>query len=354
MRRESLEGRADHRVVTRLLLVGLAGFVLAWPSQGSFGAPSGPAGDPTAARYAAVRDELFAMVDSRDPKVALARVRVLITQDAVVSRSCHQLVHELGRRAFAKYADFAEAIKFHDEVCNSGYLHGVIEARFSKPGEDVFAAMRTVCRAYRPNTFLGWQCHHGVGHGLMYYTGNDLPRALTICDSYRQAFARSACFNGTFMENFNFLAQLTIERRGQPSRLSREEDPAVSCNEQEARHKEDCFLYAPTYFLALHDRDYPSALRWCLGVRPEFREVCARGVGGEMVKEHNSAPKLVEKTCIGAPPLLVEPCIQGMVDLYVMHNGAIEPAVLLCDGLEPSNRDACRTRVAHWRRIVRS
>ena len=46
--------------------------------------------------------------------------------------SCHDLVHEVGREAYKKYGDFSEAMKYQDEVCNSGYLHGYIESRFRR------------------------------------------------------------------------------------------------------------------------------------------------------------------------------------------------------------------------------
>lgn len=39
-------------------------------------------------------------------------------------------------------------MKYQDEVCNSGYLHGIIEARFSR-SDDVFADMKTMCDPYR-------------------------------------------------------------------------------------------------------------------------------------------------------------------------------------------------------------
>jgi hypothetical protein len=344
--RITLARRAGIRAIVPLL-ASLATLVPAWPALASHGVSPGTSGDPTAERYATVRDELLAVIDAQDPKIALAKVRALMKQDAVVARYCHQLVHEIGRHAYAKYGDFGKAIGYHDEVCNSGYLHGIIEGRFSTRSEDPFDAMRTVCQPYPLRTFLGWQCYHGVGHGLMFYTANDLPRALAICDSYQRASAREACWNGVFMENFN------TEQKRHPSRFLRAADPSYPCQEQVARHKEHCYRYAPTYFLALHDHDYLAALHWCLTIERDFREVCAKGVGGEMMKEHISAPKRVEGACASGPAALATSCIQGMIDLYVAHHGAVEPAALLCDELEPSNWTACRTRVRDWRKAIR-
>jgi hypothetical protein len=93
-------------------------------------------------------------------------------------------------------------MKYRDELCNSGYLHGIIESKFSQ-SEDVFADMKAMCGRYEPGRYMSWQCYHGIGHGAMFYTSNDLPRSLEMCDGFEDEFERSSCANGVFMENFN-------------------------------------------------------------------------------------------------------------------------------------------------------
>ena len=111
-------------------------------------------------------------------------------------------MHEIGRAAYEKYGAFGEAMKYQDEICNAGYLHGVIESRLSR-STDVFADMKTMCEEYPPGRLLSGDCYHGLGHGVMYYTANDLPRSLEMCDAFEKSFGRSNCISGVFMENFN-------------------------------------------------------------------------------------------------------------------------------------------------------
>jgi hypothetical protein len=64
------------------------------------------------------------------------------------------------------------------------------------------------------------------------------------------------------------------------------------------------------------------------------------------MKENIKSPKLVESICMGGGPEQVAPCIEGMIGLYINHNGSLEPARALCEQLEVSNRQTCYDSVA--------
>ena len=312
---------------------GAATSIFASEEEGSTSNDEGP-GELSDERYEEARDGYLALVRDEDPGVALGRLRDEIEANDALTRSCHGLVHEVGREAYKKYEDFGEAMKYQDEICNSGYLHGIIEARFSE-SDDVFADMRTMCDEYLQESSLSWQCFHGIGHGAMYYTANDLPRSLEMCDAFDSAFARTTCSNGIFMENFSADQKLHL------SEYLKESDPLYPCPEQEKRHKENCYLYAPTYFLSLNREDYTGALELCNGAEEPFRRACARGVGAQTMKENINDPKLVESACESGDPEQVEPCINGLASLYTSHYGSVESTRELCGQLEDSNQQAC-------------
>ena len=289
-------------------------------------------------RVKKARGELLALVREEDPKAALVRLREGMEGDDALLSSCHPLVHDVGRAAYERYGDFGEAMKYQDEVCNSGYLHGIIETRLSD-SDDVLADMKSMCDPYAPESFVGWQCQHGLGHGAMFFTANDLPRSLEMCDAFRNPSKRSGCANGVFMENFSADQKLHL------SAYLREEDPLYPCAEQAYRHKGDCYLYAPTYFLTLNKGDYAGALKWCEGAEADFGSSCAHGVGTQTMKENMSDPKLVEATCMKGKPEQIKPCIEGMAGVYVFHEASLEPARALCGRLEDSNKQACSDSV---------
>ncbi len=284
--------------------------------------------------YAVVKEEFLGLINTHDPKFALTELRERIKTDHALLRSCHALVHEIGHAAYEKYGDFGEAMKYQDEICNSGYLHGIIETHFSKSA-DVFTAMQGVCNPYPLGKYLSWECYHGVGHGVMYYTSNDLPKSLKLCDRYESSFARTNCANGVFMENFN------TDQKIHPSKFLKESDSFYPCQEQTGRHKGICYLYSPTYYLSLHKNDYVAALDWCNNAELFYQDTCARGVGSQAIKENINNPKFVEEICISGKSSQVSSCVSGMVDLYINHYGSLEPARKLCEQLEISNRQTC-------------
>lgn len=287
----------------------------------------------SSADYKKIRDQYINLLNSQNPRITLDQLREDIKTNDLLSRSCHILTHELGRESYKKYQDFAQSLKYQDEVCNSGFLHGVIEAHFQESA-DIFKKLNNVCSQYNADTFLGWECYHGIGHGVMYFTSNDLEASLNLCGQFKDEI-RSVCVNGVFMENF------ATDQKLHPSKYLKKDDPFYPCSLQSNRDKYDCFTYAPVYFLTLNNHNYSKALKWCREAEEEYQDYCVQGVGGQMIKENINNPKLVEKMCMSAQEDQIEPCISGMVNLYINHFGSLENARELCIQFEESNKQIC-------------
>lgn len=283
--------------------------------------------------YQKIRDEYINLLNQQNPRITLDQLKEDIKTNDLLLRSCHVLVHELGQAAYEKYKDFAQSLKYQDEVCNSGFLHGVIEAHF-KESEDIFTALNNVCSQYNAESFMGWECYHGVGHGVMYFTSNDLEASLKLCGQLKDE-ARSICVNGVFMENFS------TDQKLHPSKYLKKDDPFYPCSQQSNRDKYDCFTYAPVYFLTLNNHNYSKALKWCQEAEAEYQDYCVGGVGGQMIKENINHPKIVEKMCMSADEDQIESCISGMINLYINHFGTLKNARDLCIQLEESNKMTC-------------
>lgn len=291
------------------------------------------AAELSAAEYQKIRDDYLATLHSQNPKIVLADLRERIKTDDPLSRSCHALVHDMGHAAYKKYGDFGEALRFQDELCNSGYLHGIIESHFDA-SPDVFAAMQTVCDPYPLGKFISWECFHGVGHGLMYYTDNDLPKSLEYCGKYTQEFAQRTCAGGVFMENFS------TDQKTHTSTYLKESDPFYPCPEQAVELRGDCYIYTPTYYLGLHKNDYYGALKWCQTAPKEYRDNCVVGVGSQALKENINSPRMVEEVCTRGTSMTAA-CIKGMAGLFINHSGSLDEPRRLCEQLHETNRAAC-------------
>ncbi len=251
--------------------------------------------------------------------------------------TCHDRMHELGRHSYETFG--LSALDASDEWCNAGYIHGIIEAALSAsadPGADIAA----LCADKDPRTFAGRQCWHGVGHGLMDYTLNDLPAALATCRALPVGGAE--CANGALMENF------IAEGDTHATSWRRDDNSFYPCDSialEGLREKESCHLYAPVWYLERHDHDYAAAFDWCAGAE-EYASSCVRGVGSQAMKDGIADPEAAAGICVLANDQSRADCIAGMTGIVAFHNASIAPAEAWCARRNAVDRIACETAIA--------
>ena len=284
--------------------------------------------------YTQIAQKLKNIVVTHDPKAAVAALVDASEKNPSILNSCHTLAHLIGRTAYEKYKNFDAAMQYMDDFCGSGYLHGVVEARF-KTSLNIYSDMFSVC----PQTHAG-ACYHAIGHGLMYFTQNDLPRALTLCDTFGQTDKKKLCSEGVFMENF------TTEVDVHPSKYLHPNDPFFPCREQNAFYKPVCYFYVPIYFLSLTHNDYAAALEWCKTAEPGFSATCMNGAGSRTMKQNLSTPDFVEKLCMNHAEQFVSSCIDGMVGYYMINFSSWKMGETLCASLEKTNKPTCLAAVS--------
>lgn len=281
----------------------------------------------------AITAELESLVKAQDPKAALNKLSELMKGNPAVLRSCHGLVHEIGHAAFQKY-DFAGAIKYQNDICGSGYLHGIVEENFGEV-TDVVPLLKTICKDFDPITRDS--CYHGVGHGLMYFTKNDLPQALEYCDLYPEDKSDIRCAEGVYMENFS------TDQQTHESEYLKVSDPAYPCALQPEKYKSVCYFYAPIYYLSLHENQYTAAIDWCANLT-EHQYTCAYGVGSRTMKYNLHDPIFVEKICHHNPKY-ARTCIDGMVSYYLVNFVSKSKGREMCRALPERSQKNCLASV---------
>lgn len=308
-----------------LILAAFAVEVIIWIAWVSFQQPALPS-DPVMRRYEEVRRELVSAVQREGAREAIERFKTLL-DDPDVSRLCHGLAHEIGRAAYERYG-FEESFVYEDDVCGSGYTHGIVETHFETV-EDPLAALPDFCAP------TSGKCFHGLGHGLMYAWNNDLPRSIDACGTLAERFQKIQCAEGVFMENFG------LDERSHPSEYLRRDDAFFPCRSQEEPYRGVCAFYAPRYYLRQQPGAYAEAMRWCAGVGEGPRDGCAKGVGSVAMKENIGDPALVESICDGAAADQERYCIEGMVSYYIVHYASAAKGRELCGMLSEEHRASC-------------
>ena len=278
------------------------------------------------------------LVRTKDPTAALEFIEREARTNSKMMELCHPLVHLVGQLAYEKYGDFAAAIAYQDDTCGSGYLHGVIEKKFITI-KDPVAEMKTICSSV-PKDDLD-TCFHGVGHGLMYYHENDVPKSIGLCQTYTDHTAKIRCAEGVFMENFS-----TTEDSLHSTKYLRESDPFYPCNEQPANLKNVCYFYTSIYYLHLHPRLYSQGLENCLNAEADQQYACAKGIGSRVMKENLSDIYFDESVCTQATDARRTACIEGLASYHLINFGSLEQTRLMCTQLEIDDQTVCLKYVA--------
>ena len=219
------------------------------------------------------------LVFNDGPKPALDRLQRALGTNATVAADCHRIAHRMGSAALKRYKDkVAPAFIAGSPVCASGYYHGIIERAFlGQPTDKLAIVARQLCSDPKitEQRFLAYQCIHGLGHGLMIYTGYDLPGSLRTCDDLRNGFDRVSCSGGVFMENFN-------SSYGVTSKYLRKNDPIYPCNSVAERYKLYCYQLVTANILRVENYDQAKTADACRRSEKRWVKTCFESFGRDV------------------------------------------------------------------------
>jgi hypothetical protein len=234
----------------------------------------------------------------RGPTVALRLFSRDVKTNTTVEDGCHRIAHTLGAASLAHYhGDVYRALAHGSFVCWSGYYHGVLEHALqnvrTKP--QYVAVARRACegRLVRRTTWIAYQCAHGLGHGLMLQSGDNLPFALSVCDRLQTAWDRTSCSGGVFMENINAGTGLS---QGS-TRWLRKSDLVYPCDAVSERHKLYCYLMVTSRILQANGYEWSATARICGGVEKRWVSTCFQSFGRDADGYSVEQPAKVLKLC---------------------------------------------------------
>lgn len=217
-------------------------------------APSPPAGLPTlqaikdcmnSARSAECLDQLFrSALEKHTTSEVLQLIDRFEAEDAELRRDCHPVVHAVGRETYRLKGNIHDSFLACDQTCHSGCYHGSVErflrgdALYSQVDQHPSAAelKKKALIACDPNVALRFrfQCLHGLGHAIMFFSRYQLTQSLEVCDVLADVWSQNSCYGGVFMENvFN----ATPETRDlSPT------DYHYPCNKLNSKYRGECYV----------------------------------------------------------------------------------------------------------------
>jgi len=287
-----------------------------------------------------------ALVKNEGVQAAFKDLKSRYGSTPFIAAYCHPLTHLIGQVATDKYPEVSQAYTHGDPFCSDGYYHGVLEGTAFKLGKDkLLASLNSICakipgkEKYLINYY---NCVHGLGHGLMAITEDELFESIKYCDSLTGFFEQNSCYSGVFMEN------VMVDNRNHFTKYLRPDEPMYPCSAVENKYKNSCYLIQTSYVLKITGGDFIKVFESCKGVdNASFRATCYQSLGRDASGQNLSNIGETKKTCdLGKGYEQKSNCIIGAVKdfLYFYHSDA--EAKQLCGSLDSDLQDICLSTLA--------
>jgi hypothetical protein len=289
--------------------------------------------------YACYKQAFGNIAFNDGPQTALARLAAYMRTNRQVDSGCHQIAHEIGHAGYVRYHDnAAQALAHGSMTCWSGYYHGVIERAFGGvPRSRVTQIASRLCTGKEINRtyFLLYQCVHGLGHGLMIYSLNDLPYSLHVCDQLATAWGQTSCTGGVFMQNF-----LPGPMQIAPTKWVRKNDLLYPCDVVNKRDKLYCYLMVTSRILPVVHYDFRKAATWCRKAEKGWVAVCFQSFGRDASGFSVQNPRRIVQLCRLAGSMERE-CVYGAARDLTSNDAGPARATRMCALAPAATRSYC-------------
>ena len=286
-------------------------------------------------------EQAFANISYNDgPKAALDEFDQDIKAPGPIERDCHRIAHAIGAGALSHFhGNIGQAFVAGRPSCTSGYYHGILERAFlGVPQNQLGAKARRFCASpqVRKSEFIAYQCVHGLGHGLMIYTGYDLPVSLQTCDKLQDADQLS-CTGGVFMENYQ-------SSYGVTSRWLKAKDLIYPCNAVAEKYKYYCYDLVTARILPKVNYDWKKAAAWCRRSEPDWVPVCFESMGRDASGYTRLDPERILRICRVAGDM-ARKCIFAAAEDMTYTDVSARRAKNLCNAAPATTRSYCWTGI---------
>ena len=296
-------------------------------------------------------DQLFREALKQHSTIELLQlIERLETVDPELRRDCHPIVHAIGRETFRIKGNIHESFAACDQTCHSGCYHGSVE-RFLR-GDNIYSQIdkhpssaelrQKAALACDPNIplTLRFQCLHGLGHALLFFSRYQLAPSLEACDVLPEDWSRNSCYGGVFMEN---VSNATPESRDLSST-----DHHYPCSKLSPKYRTECYGMQTSRMTEM-GLSTEQLFQEC-DKSGEFRHQCAASVGRDLsnfVRAGDS--RGTAEKCELAVNETRFACMRGVVYALVDNTWDGRYALPFCAALGQENdRNACYLATAHY------
>jgi hypothetical protein len=264
-------------------------------------------------------------------------------EDPEFRRDCHPVVHAVGRETFRLKGNIHDSFSACDQTCHSGCYHGSVE-RFLR-GDDIYSESYThpsqaelkqkaaaACDSNSPLR-LRYQCLHGLGHAILFFSSYQLQSSLDICDALGDDWSRSSCYGGVCMEN---VSNATNEKKNfSPT------DYHAPCNQLADQYRQECYIMQTSRMMEM-GLSTEQMLQECAKAGP-YRVACTVSIGRDLSNEARAGqPRSVAQTCELVQDKSRVACMEGVVYALVDNTWDGRYAMPFCAAFaDNTDREDC-------------
>jgi hypothetical protein len=271
-------------------------------------------------------------------------------EDPELRRECHPIVHAIGRETFRIKGNIHESFAACDQTCHSGCYHGSVE-RFLR-GDNIYSQIdkhpstaelrqkaAVACDPSIPPR-LRFQCLHGLGHALLFFSRYQLIPSLEACDALPEDWSQNSCYGGVFMEN---VFSATPESRDlSPT------DYHYPCSKLNPKYRGECYGMQ-TSRMSEMGLSTERLFQEC-DKAGEYRDQCSASVGRDLsnfVRAGQSRATAEKCELVTGKSRFA--CMQGVVYALIDNSWDGRYALPFCAALSQENdRNACFQTSAHY------
>jgi hypothetical protein len=301
--------------------------------------------------FGCYKNQLADIIDASGPEAATALLKDKYQASDFIRSQCHQLLHIVGREAYAKYGNLTETFTHGDPFCWSGYYHGVMEELSKEKGNEVIKTANTICADLKQKQFASfdhYNCVHGMGHGFMFILNQDMYKSLAACDSLTDNYESSSCYGGVFMQNI-MNVQTPDREADYVSAYLNEEEPMYPCTAVAEKYKTQCYLMQTSYALQAVGYDYQKVFALCDETPQAYQTTCYQSLGRDASGGSISDVEQTKAKCLLGKDFNAQSnCIIGAAKDFVSYFHSDQQAKQLCSSLPQALSSVCSQTVTSY------
>jgi len=298
------------------------------------------------------QDYYTKLVESK-PKIAdgiaaaFADLKARYPDSSYVQSQCHPLTHVIGRAAAKSFTKVSEAYVYGDSFCWSGYYHGVLETFAARVGlANLSANINNICSDLNADGKYGFNyfnCVHGLGHGLMAITDDQLFRSLDYCSSLKGEWEQQSCAGGVYMENVIADGLNHVTNYLDPKR------PLYPCSDSPDKYKNTCYLMQTSYMLKIDNGDWNQTFAWCRQAGASYVDTCLQSLGRDASgRSVSDGPKTKAICDMGANTEEISNCVIGAVKDFISYFHSDTQARSFCNLYGDPVKSTCLSTAASY------